>query len=79
MPRDIIVQGYESFRYQQLWKITEWKSGCIYKTQHVGYIKADHEKMLNHENYTTSSISTHLTKQVQFSIPVLTLDEINTL
>jgi hypothetical protein len=79
MSREIVVQGYESFRYRQLWKITEWKSGCIYKTKPVGYIKAEHEEMLDKENYVASSMSTHLTKQTQFSIPVLTIDEIRQL
>ena len=76
MSRKVTVQGYESFRYRELWRITQWKDGCIYKTKSVGFIKATDEARIDKFLFTTSSLPTKLTIQPEFTIDVLTEEEL---
>lgn len=76
--RKISVQGFESWRYVQVYKVTEWKDGCIYKTRPIGFMKAGLRDMLP-EGYVTSSVPTHLSIQPQFEIDCLTKEEVESL
>ena len=61
MPREITIPPYESYKYLELWEITAWKDGCIWKARPFGNIKAEHEHLLDKQEFTTSSLSTSLT------------------
>ena len=44
---------------RQVYKITEWKDGCVYKTKHVGYAWIDIDKHVNAlDGHELTSIST---------------------
>jgi len=79
--RNEIVQSYESFRYCELYYVIEWKNNCVYRTKSLGFIKAEHENLLTEcsRNFITSSISTNLTRSIEFEIPVFTAEEISML
>lgn len=59
----LIINAYNSFKYKELYEITEWKEACIYKTESIGFIKSTdytHPKVDN-KKYVLGSISTSLT------------------
>jgi|WetSurMetagenome_2_1015567.scaffolds.fasta_scaffold01396_35 hypothetical protein len=76
MPRHELVKGFMSFQYRQVYKILQWKDGCIYKTKSIGYIKAEDEDKLDAEKYVCGSLSTTQTKLPVFDIPVFDADEL---
>ena len=51
---------YQSLR--QIFKITEWKGGCVYKTVRVGYAWTDsdnyHDYIVDNITYRIASLST---------------------
>jgi hypothetical protein len=61
MPRKITIPPYESYKYLELWKITAWKDESIWSARPFGNIKAEHEPLLDKQEFTTSSLSTSIT------------------
>ena len=39
--------GYESFLYVEVFEVTEWKNGAIYKTKPKGFARATRNRQLN--------------------------------
>jgi hypothetical protein len=77
MPKNVTIKSYKSFMYCEVYKVTEWKDGAIYKTEHLGFIESKDANKLPYW-CITSSISTKLTKLPEFELCILTLDEILT-
>uniref|UniRef100_A0A6M3LL78 Uncharacterized protein n=1 Tax=viral metagenome TaxID=1070528 RepID=A0A6M3LL78_9ZZZZ len=72
----ITVKSWKSFHYRELHEIVAWKDECIWKTKVLGYIKAEDEAKLNKDKYVCSSVSTHLTRNPEFEIQLVQLDEL---
>jgi hypothetical protein len=62
----ITIESYNSFNFHEIWLVTEFRDGCVYKTVPVGFVphrdldlwlKAD-----GPDTYIESSISTKLTE-----------------
>lgn len=32
------IRAWESFKFSELWKITEYRDGCIFKMKNTGYV-----------------------------------------
>lgn len=65
----ITIPSYKSYQYKEVWKITEWKDGYIYKTEKTGkYIKT--KRYLNPHKYILASLSTDLTNQETIELDV---------
>jgi hypothetical protein len=59
---EITINSYDSYKYNQVWLITEWKDGCVWKVKPIGYILAENKASYPNDKYSLSSISTKLTK-----------------
>lgn len=40
--KKVTIAPWEFFKFQELWKITQMKDGCIYKTKNTGLFIHDH-------------------------------------
>lgn len=72
MMSKIKVKSYNAFQYLSVFEIIEWREGCIYKTKDTN--KCIHSKdkdKLDQQKYTTTSLSTSLTKLNEFEIELL--------
>ena len=54
-----VIYSYDSYQYNQVYKILEMKDDCVWKTKSLGFIHRDEQK--NYKDCVFSSISTHLT------------------
>jgi len=70
------IPTYKSYKYSEVWEITEWKDGCIYKTRNTRYcIEASLNKNpLNPDRYLLAPISTSQLKGDSLEIMVLSPD-----
>lgn len=58
MATSITIPSWKSYLYREVWLITEYRDGCVYKTKSTGkYILTIQEKDLP-KDHTTSSVST---------------------
>ena len=73
--RRVSVAPYEGWHYLEMFKITEWKDGCIYKTKSIGYIRLSDYNLLDHKEYTASSCTTDFLKDGGW-IDVFTTEEV---
>jgi len=72
------INNYESFRYCELYEITEWRDGCIWRAEPVGFIRAEDECKIDRNKYTTSSLSTDLHKNPTIELfPVYSKEELD--
>jgi len=53
------VNKYDAYKYVQVYKVTQWKDGAVYRTKHIGYAKASRQR---EPDEVYSSISTNLTR-----------------
>jgi len=49
---------------RSVYKITEWKNGCIYRTRSVGYIICLSDYKFLNDSATLNSVSTSITRQL---------------
>lgn len=56
----VIAKKHLLFKYRELWRITEWKNGAIYKTEFECFIPASDLQFYDPAKYVTSSISTSM-------------------
>jgi hypothetical protein len=59
----LTIESSRSYQYRELFKVTAWKDGCVWKTKSLGFIHRDEEKNYPTSDYITSSISTSLTNE----------------
>lgn len=55
----------ETWKYVEVFKITQWRDGCVFKTSRLGYMKANHFQAIDRENpnqYIAASVSTAITR-----------------
>lgn len=55
----MFIKGYESYQFTEVRRVTEWKDGMIFKTEHVGYARRERPKQ---DGEVYCSISTEMTK-----------------
>lgn len=68
--RSITIPSYNSYLYSEVWEVLERRDGCVYKTKTTGrYIHDMDIHRLDAQKYTTSPISTSITKH-----PLVTLE-----
>lgn len=80
------IPAWKSFMYQEVWKVTQFKDGCVYKTERTGYVvKADsdlgreidssiHFKLVN---FSTKKISNAINGKLLFDeVTQATLEEL---
>lgn len=67
----VTVQNYNSFNYNELWEIIEWKDNCVYKTKRIGFMKTKNEDIVNKERFILCPLSTSLTKKLEFELSIL--------
>lgn len=68
----ITIPSYDAFMYLEVWEITEWRDGLVYKTKSTGmYISYKDEQKLDKRKYTTSSISTRLLRQANIELELM--------
>ena len=60
-PKTVKIQPYDTYKYDELHHITEWKDGRIYKTKTTGKFVPTGENP-DPKKYVLSSISTKLTR-----------------
>ena len=53
-------KSYRSFRYYEVWEITEWKDGCVYKAISKGHIRSEDKEKFPSDKFVLSSVSTSL-------------------
>ena len=58
----ITINSYNSYKYSGLYKITQFKDGCVWKTKFEGFISNKDKIKYPRDLYIFSSISTKLTK-----------------
>ena len=53
-------------RLRSVYKIIEYRDGCIYKTKFIGYIacKPDYKLLTDSPNYQIGSVSTTITREL---------------
>ena len=60
----IRIPSYRSSEYVQVYKILEFRDGCIFRSENTGkFIERDKATKLDKTKFTTTSILTELTKQ----------------
>jgi len=49
-----------------VYKIIQWKEGCVYKTKSIGFIvcKSDYQFLSSETTYQLSSVSTKITREL---------------
>lgn len=57
---------YNGYKYNSVYKITEMRDNCIFKTAFIGYAKTT-----DIEKYCLSSLSTKLLKGTNFTIDLI--------
>lgn len=62
------IKSMDAYLYRQVWQITQWKNGCIYKTVHKGYCKSSRPIQ---ENEVYSCLSTKWLAQEEFELELL--------
>ena len=80
------IPVWKSFMYQEIWRVTQFKDGCVYKTERTGYVvKADsdlgreidssiHFKLVN---FSTDKIANAENEKLLFvEVTLATLDEL---
>ena len=56
-----VIMSKDSYKYCEVYQITERRDGCIYKTASLGYISVDKKKEYDTRKYGFTSISTQKT------------------
>lgn len=50
---------------RSIYKVTEWKDGCVYRTKFVGYILCGPDyKLMENKDFMICSVSTNITKEL---------------
>lgn len=76
MPVEKVIKSFDSFKYCEVYMVTEWKDDSIYKTKRLGFIEAKDADKLPYWCRATS-ISTSLTRRhPEFKITILSLAEL---
>lgn len=74
----LTIPAWAAFEYAEVWKITEYRDGAIYKTKNTGkHIPAKRASQLP-ANYTAVSISTKQ-EQKEIVLDILTNEELKEL
>lgn len=69
----ITIPTWKSFAYNEVWEITEYRNGCIYKTKPTGkFVKSDEDVP---DGYVKSSISTTLLHQDNITLEMFYAEE----
>lgn len=60
----VVVKSIDLYRYREVWLITAWRDGMVFKTKPTGkFILATDEDKIDRTKYVLSSCSTSLLKQ----------------
>ncbi len=64
----VSFEPYDAFNYVEVFEITEWKDGCVYKTKPKGFARADRTKQ---PNETYSPLSMKILRQPKITLDLL--------
>ena len=70
------IPGCMTFRYREVFRITEWRDGDIYKTEKVGIMRSSDASLLP-DTFVLAPLSTRLTSLPSFEADVLDLEDIH--
>lgn len=79
MRKVVTVKSFQSIEYLTLWRVLSYKNGCDWKLKELGFIKEEVFESIVDEvkkHFRTSSISTKLTSQPEFSMEVFDAAEV---
>ena len=70
------IQSFDSFKFREVFKITQWKDGMIFKTKTTNcFVREEDVEKLDKLKWTTASLSTSLTRQPEIEIDVRSPEE----
>lgn len=58
----LVINSYDSYKFSELHRITQWRDGCIYKTESEGFISDTDKEKYPADLYVLTSISTEMTR-----------------
>lgn len=64
----VTFPNWRCFEYNEVFRITEFKDGCVYKTQRVGFC---HQSRPKKDGEVYSSLSTSITKEKEITLDLL--------
>ena len=81
--KTITIPSYMSFQYGDVYLITEYRSGTVFHTRHIGFAEREgletQFNVTNIPNVVISSLSTSLTRQPKITLAILSREEIEAL